>query len=765
MSGVPEFPRMRWAAFFLGAAAAIAQVVFARELLVAFLGNELTIGLVLAVWLTGIGAGAAIARRICGGESVRFATTAGLLMAAAGVAMPVQFFAAMAIRGALGIPVGEVGSLGNVLAAAAAVCLPTALVVGLVFPLLCASAPGRGGADASRESGRLYGWESVGSMAGGVALTWLLLPLRSGTAIVTVAAGLAFFGAACLATRRVGIILGVCAATCLFAGILGRPVDRVESASIRARWRGAGLLADGTRLAASRDTVYQNLALLERQGQYTLYANGAISATFPDQLTAEHEIHAIMAQKPSARRVLLLGGNPLDDVRELLRYPLERLVHVELDPGVGQMIRDAAFVEWAALEKDGRLLRVDEDVPRYVKECRETFDVVLVRAADPATLAANRCFTVEFYADVRRRLAADGLMATTVGLSERLQDESATLGAAVYRAVREVFPVVLVTAGARPLFLAGTDQSGLTLDQQTLVGRSRDAKVRTVYFKPEYFLGTDDYDPDKIAHVRERLDKTAAAVNTMSQPVATTYSLALWRRFSGTGSWFAVWITIAAAMAGLFMAARRLLPAGAAIEDRAAGWVICAVLATTGLAAIVTELLLILLFQSAYGYVYTRIGLIFAMFMLGLALGARSGRRWSGSVAEAGRAIVLLEVGMSALAGVALWLTMLSGTTVGDGPAMEIAIYACVMLAGWVTGAEFPVVIGILTVRGGHAGAVVSAADTADHAGAAIGALAATVLLVPWLGVGGTALVLVVLKSLLAIVCGTYLWNGSRESC
>lgn len=165
------------------------------------------------------------------------------------------------------------------------------------------------------------------------------------------------------------------------------------------------------------------------------------------------------------------------------------------------------------------------------------------------------------------------------------------------------------------------------------------------------------------------------------------------------------------------------------------------------------------------GRVYTRIGLIFAMFMLGLALGARSGRRWSGSVAEAGRAIVLLEVGMSALAGVALWLTMLSGTTVGDGPAMEIAIYACVMLAGWVTGAEFPVAIGILTVRGGHAGAVVSAADTADHAGAAIGALAATVLLVPWLGVGGTALVLVALKSLLAIVCRTYLLNGSRESC
>jgi spermidine synthase len=758
MNGVSDAMRLRGAAWAIGAAAAIGQVMFARELLVAFLGNELTIGLTLAVWLTGIGVGAAIARRVRCAESFALMSACGALMAAAGAVMPLQFLSARTIRGIVGVPVGEVGSLADVLAAAAVVCLPTAIVVGMTFPLLCAAASGEGG-DAATESGRLYGWESFGSMVAGVVLTWLLLPFRGGVATVAVGAGIAMLGAAMLLRRLPAGAALAAGAACILAGAAGGPLDRVETMSVGARWRLAGILSGEARLAASSDTVYQNLALVERRGQYTLYANGGIAATFPDPLTAEHEIHAIMAQKPSAKRVLLLGGNPLDDVRELLRHPLERLVHVDIDPGVGRIVRAAMPREWAAMSADRRLVRVSEDAPRHLKRRGDLYDVILVRAPDPSTISANRCFTAEFYSDAVRRLDTGGILVTSVGLSERMQKESASLGGSVYKAMCGVFPVVLVTAGARPLFLGGAAESDLTLDRAVLAGRSRAARIETAHFRPEYFFGTDDYDPEKVAHVRESLEDSDAPANTMSRPVATAYSLALWRNFSGTGNWAAVWVTAIAAVAALVWAAARVAPAA----GTATAWVACGAVATTGLAAISIELLLLLLFQAVCGYVYTRIGLVFAVFMAGLALGARSGRRWSGGGAATWRTLAMLEAGVAALAGVVALLQVLAAGA-ADGHAAEVAIYAAVTLAGWLTGAEFPVVVGILTAGGGRAGPVVAAVDAADHAGAAVGAVATAALLVPWLGELRTAFMFLGVKAVSAAVCAAVSVSGRRST-
>lgn len=757
-----RFPRLRAAAWCIGAAAAIAQVLFARELMVACLGNELTIGLVLAVWLAGIGIGAAVARRVRAGETSGLRRAAGALMAAGGAVLPLQLLSARVIRGVVGVPVGEVGSLGHVLAAASIVCLPTAFVVGMAFPLLCSAAAADSEADPSVESGRLYGWESLGSMAAGVLLTLLLLPHRSGTAIAAIGGGIAILGASFVLGRMARAVASAAGAVLLLAGAAGAPLDGVDAFSVASRWRVAGLLGGGARLADSRDTVYQNLALVERQGQFTLYANGSIAVTFPDRLTSEHEIHAIMAQRPSARKVLLIGGNPLDDVRELLRYPLDRLVHVDIDPGVGRIVGDAAPAEWTAAAGDARLARVNEDALRYLKRTRDSFDLVIVRAADPSTLAANRYFTAEFFADVGRRLEPAGFVATSIGLSERLQEESATLGASVLRALDSVFPVVLVSAGARPLMLGGSLDSDLTLDRATLAARSRAAAIGTRFFRPEYFFGTDDYDPEKIAAAEARLRGASSPANTMARPVATAQSLAMWRRFSGTGSWVAAWVAVLAAVASVFWAGTRLVPAAGKGAGAASSWLVCCVVATTGMAAISIELLSILVYQSTCGYVYTRMGMVFAMFMLGLALGARSGRRWTGGRGGAWRALMLLECGMAALAGATMLLVSLSGTA-GEGTSVEIAVYACVVLTGWVTGAEFPVAVRILTGGGGSAGAVVAAADTADHAGAAVGAMATAVVLVPYAGAMQAALVLLALKAAMAVSCAVARNRGSGQ--
>jgi len=52
--------------FVLGGFAVTAQAIFLREFLVVFLGNELSLGLILSTWLLGVAFGAWIGTRISG---------------------------------------------------------------------------------------------------------------------------------------------------------------------------------------------------------------------------------------------------------------------------------------------------------------------------------------------------------------------------------------------------------------------------------------------------------------------------------------------------------------------------------------------------------------------------------------------------------------------------------------------------------------------------------------------------------------------------
>jgi len=119
----------------------------------------------------------------------------------------------------------------------------------------------------------------------------------------------------------------------------------LEGRGLRLRWESFGILAHGgqasggaARLIEAHDSRYQNLALMEAEGQKAVYGNGQVMFVFPDKIVAEQKINFIMAQKPSARKILFIGGNPVNDIPELLKYPLEKLVHVELDALIGQML-------------------------------------------------------------------------------------------------------------------------------------------------------------------------------------------------------------------------------------------------------------------------------------------------------------------------------------------------------------------------------------------------------------------------------------------
>jgi hypothetical protein len=170
-------------------------------------------------------------------------------------------------------------------------------------------------------------------------------------------------------------------------------------------------------------------------------------------------------------------------------------------------------------------------------------------------------------------------------------------------------------------------------------------------------------------------------------------------------------------------------------------------IAVTGACAIGWSLLLLFSYQTRDGALYGRIGLLAALFMFGLAMGAmalssaaaasrgRSGRRLQATC-------FLVVIFGFALAG----LLLQADRWLGFAP---LPVHSLLMTAaGFVTGAVFPAAAGALLSTGVGLKEAAGMLEGADHAGAACAALAAGVLFVPALGTAACAMLLVILESL-----------------
>ncbi|MBN2301571.1 MAG: hypothetical protein JXN60_03545 [Lentisphaerae bacterium] len=762
--------RMQTAMFLIGSFATLSQVLLLREMLTAFWGSELVIGIVLASWLAGIGLGAFSGRLVVVLASTNAGKRAWLtaLLIVMTVCIPFQVYAIRVVRSILNVPVGEYTSYGAALLASVFVFIPGCWAIGCSFPLVCGMLAED--TQARREkspAGIVYIWEAIGSTMAGLAASFVLLPFLSPYRIVLIAISVSMAGVVVVAVRWfVMTMFAVLAAvTVSLALFFPTQLVGIENKFVESRWRAFGVISDNSdwnadrvKIHDSRDTIYQNLAVIAVEDQFVLYANGQVVFVFPDKVGYEDSVHFIMAQNPFASSVLLIGGNPVGDVPELLKYPISRLTYVDLDPGIREIVRRTVPHLYGNVAADPRIEWLSDDAPHFVKRCKRKFDIVLIRAPAPSTALANRFYTKEFYEDVSRLLTIRGFMYTELHSSERLQSEALDLAASVYVTLKEVFGVVLVTAESQNRFFASRDAtSGLTFNRKILRDRSLAANPDTVFFNPEYFLYRDEISADKVKHLEERLANVGASANTMAAPIAHYYNLLLTARVTGSkalnilsvlkrvGYQYVLWLCGVMGMACLFMGV--LL--GRFVRDVAVGrfWsrmMTGILMATTGFCGMALEVLFIFVFQGMYGYVYTKMGAIFAVFMLGLIAGAWLGRIIVGKNRSVRlTAILFAQAVMCALVITAPRIMKLESFMPDIALTfIEPVIYTIIALLGCGVGMVFPLANRIYTDSGGSVNAAAAITDASDHIGAAIGGLLTGVVVVPVYGVSGASIII-----------------------
>ena len=171
------------AMFGVGVFALSAQVLFLREVLVAFSGNELSIGAVVGAWLIGVGGGALSARLlglVFRGSAVQDRWLA-LLPLILSICLPLQVYGVRSVRLLLSAPAGTYAPFGLVLASSLLLMLPSSFSVGMFFPVAAARLTALTGAlqdePGDMAVSQVYTVDAAGSMVAGILLTYVLLPL------------------------------------------------------------------------------------------------------------------------------------------------------------------------------------------------------------------------------------------------------------------------------------------------------------------------------------------------------------------------------------------------------------------------------------------------------------------------------------------------------------------------------------------------------------------------------------------------------------
>ncbi len=642
-------------------------------------------------------------------------------------------------------------------AIAAVVLLPFCFFSGLLFPLLIRTAvpDSRNDRDAPA---RIYLFESIGSSLFGVITALVLIRHFDALTVaffVAAIAGLAALYISVSTRRPAAAVLSVLVVSLFVLQPLFSIPD-IAAITRQLQWKGFTVVE-------STDSVYGNLTVTRAESQTTVYDSGVLSFTYPDVMNSELGVIYPLLLHPRPVRVLLVGGGISSTLSQILKHPsISAIDYVELDPALIDLgVRNLPSEATRPLS-DRRVRVIHEDGRLFIREARDRYDVIIVNMADPVNARINRYFTREFFREAKRILAPGGVFSISVGSSEEIiSPVLASFLGSVSRTLSSDFSHTAVVPGGTAFFVASDLPSRVDIDPAVLAARMKDRDIVNSYVTEQYLLY--QLSDERIEYVRRSIEgaKTAGN-NTDLTPTVYYYNMVL------RSYWLSPGLKIALAD---FAGSRPVLPitaiilaavvCGALIRIRArkpaslpAATVVPAAL-TSGFSEIAITVVIIIAFQTFRGYVYSGLGLIISSFMIGLAIGTGAARSRIGIFARPWRLLGIVQLLYGALClsivGVLFFFSTYGSGGWPWGPAAVFSLLnmLCGILAGfhYVTAVRSLVVSGLTADAGGWVYGM-------NLAGAAGGAILASVVMIPLWGLVTTLLLVLAANLCAAAVVG-----------
>jgi spermidine synthase len=317
----------------------------------------------------------------------------------------------------------------------AALELIATFAMGMFFPALVALAAART-SQAGASVGRIYGWNTLGSIVGALCTLTLLLPWigAQGTTLLA------------LASYVLALLLA------LAPRWKGREVElAVVLASVAiliAPWRNSDprltnlglylysprawntLSGEGSRIVSFFEGANANVLTLELDADENtpgapgriknLRVNGKVDASnWADMPMQLGSAYFPMILRPESRSVLVIGMGSGTTVGAALAFPDTQVTCCELEPAIVEAARSFA-PENKNPHDSPRLTIVTDDGRNHVQASSSGFDLIISEPSNPWIAGISNLYTQNFYRIVRERLNRGGMFVQwmqTYGLS------------------------------------------------------------------------------------------------------------------------------------------------------------------------------------------------------------------------------------------------------------------------------------------------------------------------------------------------------------
>ncbi len=213
-----------------------------------------------------------------------------------------------------------------------------------------------------------------------------------------------------------------------------------------------GLFMRISKVVYSEQTDIQRIDVFDNPALGRVLAlDGIIMSTDADAFMYNEMLaHVAMFSHPNPKIVLIIGGGDGGVLREVLRHPeVESAIVCEIDKRVVDISKE--YLATNEVFENSKVRLVFENGAEYVKQFKQTLDVIIVDSTDPTTSKGGHLFTQEFYKDCFEALKEDGIF---VAEAENPFYDFGWLKMA-YKRVSSVFPLTRVYHGHVPTYPSG----------------------------------------------------------------------------------------------------------------------------------------------------------------------------------------------------------------------------------------------------------------------------------------------------------------------
>lgn len=688
-------------ALLLGFSCFIVQIVMIREFMNLFMGNELIIGIILAMWMLFTALGAISGRFAFNPQHMKFPLLTLLILNALFPIAGALF--ATWLKGYIYSP-GVMVSLQGVLLISIAGLAAFCIVSGMMFTMLASffSKNNRGGIS------RIYMLEAVGSLAGGILFNFVLVYTLDSMRILFIILILNVLAAAYYAiSEKLKAFAGgtLTLAGLAFALIFLMDLDMTTA---RLRYKNQEVLLNS-------DTPFGKLVVTEQGGQKTFYHNGNPVASGENIVEREENVHYAMCLHPDPGKVLLLGGGIDGTAEEVLKYPTVRLDYV--DPDIWSL---KAAQKYLDLNWPEGVEVYHTDIRRFLDNTGRKYDLIIINSEVPGTIGNNRFYTKQFFGSIKSRLHENGIASVRLpGGSNYLDEPVRRLYSSIYKTLEQEFLNIRIIPGNHTYFIASD-----ALIHGDITQLIEQKNIPTEYVN-HYYLNDAQIEL-RARQYRESL-LPGIRINTDFHPIVPYIIVLRWLGMFQLLPWIVTLIPLLVMAVLVFL----LKPLNLGLF-------------TTGFTASAAEFLLLIAFQVVYGFIYQMAGLIIMCFMAGLAAGSGYFYRF---IPETKAIFIRIQLAIGFLIGIMPLLLVLTSK-----PELTWVPGTLIGMLTFVTGALTGLQYRLATLlRKGQSQLVASSTYGADLAGSAFGIFFIAVFLFPLVGLIYTGLMLAFFNFLTAV--------------